>query len=94
MNNRIVWRLAGLIVFLASIKRYFYGWDYKWGVSITPAASIFLSFLGILLFIGSFFIKIPKHNKKMICEKCGSEYRAEHIQINICPECNGKLKPL
>ena len=64
MNEKIVYRIAGIIGFIAGLDRYHNGLDGKWGTSVTPKAAIFFSFFGIVLFICSFFIKNNSDKKR------------------------------
>ncbi|MEH0019634.1 MAG: hypothetical protein V6Z89_08275 [Desulfobacter sp.] len=89
MNNKLGMRIAGIASFISGINMYNTGWDHKWGVKTSEFSALFIAGLGCIFFIGSFFLK-PKKGI-MICEDCNKKYKTEHIQVFICPKCEGKL---
>ncbi|MCD4722076.1 MAG: hypothetical protein K8S13_19765 [Desulfobacula sp.] len=93
MNFLLGLRIAGILSILSGISMYNTGWDNKWGVQISPSAALFLSLLGCIMFFLSFIVKQKINQGEMICTKCKTKYQTRHIQINICPKCNGKLVP-
>ncbi len=93
MNFLLTFRIAGIVATLSGIKMYITGWDNKWGVQISSSAALFLSLLGCTMFFLSFIVKQKISRGEMICTKCKTKYQTRHIQINICPKCDGKLVP-
>lgn len=89
MNHKLGMRIAGILSFISGILMYNNGWDYKWGVEIPKSSATLFAAIGCIFFIFSFFLKQKKGI--MVCENCNEKYKLEHVQISVCPKCNGKL---
>ncbi len=79
---------------------YITGNDGRFGMKIHPGLAIFFSLTGLFLFIQSFFVnkkffeekkEMLSDTKDMLCNDCKRKYKTEHVQIPVCPICDGKL---
>jgi len=81
------------------------GYSGKFGIDVPSETAILFSILGICLLIYSFFPNVKKaaekaeraknkslfNTDKVVCKKCNRQYKSKHIQIPVCPKCDGEL---
>ena len=100
MDKRMLFRrIVCLMITGAGIDMYFSGIDGRYGAEVPKFVAILFSFVGVYIFIYSFFVTKKDGRKKgllcdtedMICEKCKEIYKTVYVQIPVCPKCDGRL---
>lgn len=96
MNN-LSYRVLGIVLILSGISVWLnpikhsgtdlMTFDYT---EIQIPMCMFLIIIGSA-FIWSTFRKKAINYGEMVCVNCKAKYKAKHVQINICPKCDGKL---
>ncbi len=83
--------LLGFLFIIAGGIQFFRGGSI-YGVQLLPKQGIIFCLVGLLPII-SYIIEIrtPKKTEYKVCKKCHKKFNCEHVYIDICPICNGKL---
>lgn len=81
----------GILVIIAGLYIYNTGWINRYQLPVPPAAGLLFSLFGIAIVIYGLFPSNKKKERFYICDNCKEKYNAKHVEIMICPKCNGKL---
>ncbi len=96
MNKNIFfYRVLFLLHIALGIKMYFRGTDGRFGIEVPPFAALLFTTVGLFLFLYTFFADKKKFTPpdKMVCVNCSRKYKGEHVEIPVCPKCDGELVP-